>query len=97
MAADVPREDAGVGVHGLLRRVVDVRPNEVRAMLSSFAFFFFLLSSYFVVRPIRDAFAAASGVTQLPWLFAGTLTVTLLCALSLRRPAPRRNNAWTPT
>jgi AAA family ATP:ADP antiporter len=63
----------------LLRRVVDVRDGEVRAMLTSFAFFFFLLSSYFVLRPIRDAVAAASGVTNLPWLFAGTLTVTLLC------------------
>ena len=57
-------------LHALLRRVVDVRPEEVRAMLTSFAFFFFLLSSYFVLRPIRDAVAAASGVTKLPWLFA---------------------------
>jgi ATP:ADP antiporter, AAA family len=66
-------------LHALLRRVVDVRAGEVRAMLTSFAFFFFLLSSYFVLRPIRDAVAAASGVTKLPWLFAGTLTVTLIC------------------
>jgi AAA family ATP:ADP antiporter len=34
----------------------------IRAMLTSFTFFFFLLSSYFVLRPIRDAVAAASGV-----------------------------------
>ena len=44
----------------------------------SFVFFFFVLSGYFVLRPIRDAVAAASGVQQLPWLFAGTLTATLL-------------------
>ena len=73
------RETTDAGVHGLLRRVVDVRPNEVRAMLASFAFFFFLLGSYFVLRPIRDAEAAASGISGLPWLFAGTLAVTLLC------------------
>ena len=48
-------------------------------MLTSFAIFFFLLSSYFVLRPIRDAVAAASGITKLPWLFVGTLTATLLC------------------
>ena len=72
-------ETGGRAAHSaLLRRVVDVRPGEVRAMLTSFAFFFFLLSSYFVLRPIRDAVAAASGVTKLPWLFAGTLTVTLI-------------------
>jgi AAA family ATP:ADP antiporter len=68
-----------VSFHALLRRVVDVRPNEVRAMIASAAFFFLLLSSYFVIRPIRDAVAAASGANKLPWLFAGTLAVTLLC------------------
>ena len=48
-------------------------------MVASFALFFFLLSSYFVLRPIREAVAAASGANRLPWLFAGTLAVTLLC------------------
>jgi AAA family ATP:ADP antiporter len=62
-----------------IRRVVDVRPNELRAMVVSFALFFFLLSSYFVIRPMRDAVAAATGANKLPWLFAGTLVVTLLC------------------
>jgi AAA family ATP:ADP antiporter len=65
-------------LHRLLRRAVDVRSDEVRALLTSFTFFFFLLSSYFVLRPIRDAVAAASGVSKLPWLFAGTLAVTLI-------------------
>ena len=63
----------------LLRRVVDVREGEVGAMLTSFAFFFFLLSSYFVLRPIRDAVAASSGVNKLPYLFLGTLAGTLIC------------------
>ena len=72
------RETAGA-LHRLLQRVVDVRADEVKSMLTSFAFFFFLLSSYFMLRPIRDAVAAASGVRNLPWLFAGTLAVTLIC------------------
>jgi AAA family ATP:ADP antiporter len=66
-------------LHRLLRRVVDVRADEMSAMLTSAVFFFFLLSSYFVLRPIRDAVAAGSGVNKLPWLFAGTLAATLLC------------------
>ena len=66
-------------LHAGLRRVVDVRDGEVAALFTSFVFFFLLLSSYFVVRPIRDAFAAAAGVGDLPWLFAGTLAVTLIC------------------
>jgi ATP:ADP antiporter, AAA family len=70
--------ETGGRLHTLLRRAVDVRPEEVRAMLTSFAFFFFLLSSYFVLRPIRDAVAAASGVANIPRLFTATLTATLL-------------------
>ena len=66
-------------LHALLRRAVDVKADEIGPMLTSFAFFFFLLSSYFMLRPIRDAVAAASGVTKLPWLFAGTLVTTLAC------------------
>ena len=66
-------------LHRFLQRVVDVRADEVSSMLTSFAFFFFLLGSYFVLRPIRDAVAAASGVNKLPWLLAGTLVATLVC------------------
>src|SRR4051794_7257165 len=63
-------------------------------MLGGFAYFFFVLSGWFVLRPIRDAVAAASGVQQLPWLFAGTLAVTLLfnplfSALVVRFPVRR--------
>ena len=60
-----------------LRRLVDVREGETRAMLSSFVYFFFVMSGYFILRPIRDEVAAASGVSKLPWLFTGTLAVTL--------------------
>ncbi len=70
--------DTRTPLYGLLRRAVDIRPEEVRAVVTSFAFFFFLLSSYFVLRPIRDAVAAATGVTRLSWLFTATLTATLL-------------------
>ncbi len=90
-----PSEPAGQGaVYTLLARVVDVRPGEVRAMLMAFAYFFFVLSGYFILRPIRDTVAAASGVRQLPWLFAGTLTAMLVCnplfsALVVRFPVRR--------
>jgi AAA family ATP:ADP antiporter len=81
-------------LYALLRHAVDVRQDEVRAMLASFVFFFFVLSGYFVLRPIRDAVAAASGVQKLPWLFAGTLTATLafnppFSALVVKYPARR--------
>ena len=34
-----------------LRRLVDVHPHELRALLFSFAFFFFLLASFSLMRP----------------------------------------------
>ena len=47
-------------------------------MWASFVFFFFVLCSWFVLRPIRDLIAVTTGVTRLPWLFGGTLIVTLI-------------------
>jgi len=91
---DDARDRPSGALETLLRRVVDVRTGETRAMLTSFVFFFFLLSSYFVLRPIRDEVAATSGVTNLPWLFTATLTVTLIfnpffSALVVRFPVRR--------
>jgi AAA family ATP:ADP antiporter len=64
-------------VTAILRRVVDVRPAEVRGLLWSFASFFFLLASYYILRSIRDERGVAAGVGALPWLFTGTFVVML--------------------
>jgi len=60
-----------------LRRLVDVRPGEVGALLLSFAYFFFLLCSYYVLRPLRDAWGIEGGTDKLPWLFTGTFLAML--------------------
>lgn len=60
-----------------LRRLVDVEPTEVKALLWSFAYFFCLLCSYYIVRPMRDTMGIAGGVENLQWLFAGTFLVML--------------------
>jgi AAA family ATP:ADP antiporter len=62
---------------GLLARAVDVRPAEVRALLLAFAYFFCLLSSYYVLRPLREEMGIASGVQHLQWLFSGTFAAML--------------------
>lgn len=69
---------AGGRLHTSLRLLVDVRGPELSSMLLSFVYFFFVMSAWFVLRPIRDEIAAASGVRNLPWLFLGTLGATLL-------------------
>jgi AAA family ATP:ADP antiporter len=62
----------------LLQRVVEVRPEEVQALLLSGGYFFFVLASYYVIRPIRDEMAVVGGVENIAWLFTGTLVGTLL-------------------
>jgi AAA family ATP:ADP antiporter len=60
-----------------LARVVAVRPEEVRAMLWSFAYFFCLLAAYYILRPLRDEMGVAGGVKNLQWLFTATFVVML--------------------
>ena len=47
-------------------------------MLLSALYFFLVLASYFVIRPLRDDMGVAGGVDNLPWLFTGTLIGMLL-------------------
>jgi ATP:ADP antiporter, AAA family len=62
----------------LLRKVVDVKASEVRALGLGFAHYFLIFSSYYVIRPIRDEIGAANGIEKLPWLFTGTLVAMLI-------------------
>ena len=59
-------------------RVVEAKPDEVKALLWSFAYFFFLLASYFILRPLRDEMGAAAGRDFLQWLFTATFFVMLV-------------------
>lgn len=59
-------------------RLGSIEPGEERATLLAALYFFFALASYFILRAIRDAAGIAAGIERLPWLFTGTLVVTLL-------------------
>ncbi len=71
-------DDASSSAVNLLRIVVDVKPIELRALLTGFVYYFLVLSAYYVIRPIRDDFGAAGGVENLPWMFTGTLATMLI-------------------
>jgi AAA family ATP:ADP antiporter len=61
----------------LLRQLVDVREDEAPGLIGAFTYFFFLLASFYVMRPLREEMGVAGGVSRLPWLFTGTFLATL--------------------
>ncbi|MGE0406556.1 MAG: NTP/NDP exchange transporter [Candidatus Korobacteraceae bacterium] len=65
-------------LYRLLRKVIDVQPEEVSSLAWSWLYFFCVLSAYYVIRPIRDEMGVAGGVNNLPWLFTGTMVGMML-------------------
>ena len=61
----------------ILQRIVDIRPGEARALFWSWLYVFALFLAYYVLRPIRDELGVTGGVSNLPWLFTGTLLALL--------------------
>ena len=79
---------------GILGRAVDVRAAERRAVVLAFAYFFALLASYYLLRPIREEMGIRSGVYSLQWNFTATFAALLLAvpaysALFARVPRAR--------
>lgn len=88
------RSGADGAAYRLLRRAIDLRPDEMRGLAWSWLYIFSVLSAYYVIRPIRDEMGVASGVETLPWLFTGTLLGMMLvnppfAALVARLPRVR--------
>jgi len=64
-------------LHSRLRRGIGIEAGESRAVLWSFGYFFALLSSYYILRPIRDEMGVTAGIDQMHWLFTGTFIAML--------------------
>jgi AAA family ATP:ADP antiporter len=61
----------------LLGYQVPVEKHEWPALTWSFVYFFCLLSSYYILRPIRDEMGIQAGVQNMQWLFSGTFIAML--------------------
>ena len=59
-----------------------LEPGEGVAVAWAFAYFFLLLASYYILRPLRDEMGIAGGIDKLPWVFTGTF-VAMLVAVPL--------------
>jgi len=77
-----------------LHRLVDVRPGEGAAVAWAAIAFFAILASYFVLRPVRDAFVLDGDPAFIPWLWTATfIAMTVIAgpwgALVARLPRSR--------
>ncbi len=72
------RSTVGDFVYGWLETGLRIKRSETAVVAWSFLYFFFLLSSYYVLRPIRDEMGIQGGVENLPWMFTGTFVGTLI-------------------
>ena len=78
---------------GAWRRFVDVQPHERPVLGWCWLSIFAVLSSYYILRPIRDQAGVAGGVNNLQWLFSATLVGMLLVNIPfgyLVKTLPRR-------
>ena len=56
-------------MRSFLTRALRAEPHELPALAWAFAYFFLLLSSYYVLRPVRDSLAVGIGAEALRWVF----------------------------
>ena len=61
----------------LFSKIVDVKPNEVRALWLGFILFFVVLAGYYVIRPIRDNIGATQ-FENLWWMFTVVLVAMIV-------------------
>jgi len=65
-----------------LEKVFGPKRHEFVAVAWSFAYFFCVLSSYYIIRPVREEMAVGGGPDTIPYLFIGTF-VTMIFATSV--------------
>src|SRR5438067_3226254 len=73
----------------LFTKIVDAKPDELRALWLAFVFNFVVLAGYYILRPIREEIGATSGVENLPWMY----TATLIGMLIADRKSTRLNSS----
>jgi len=70
--------DSDTAEPSLFDRIFGLEKNEYLAVTWSFAYFFCVLSSYYILRPVRESMAVWSGTETIPYLFFGTFVTMLL-------------------
>ncbi len=55
-----------------------IEKKEVFTLLKAFLFFFFVLASWYALRPVRNELAVQGGIYNLPWLLMGVMLAMLI-------------------
>ena len=55
-----------------------IERNEAFILLKAFMFFFFVLASWYALRPVRNELAVQGGIYNLPWLLMGVMAAMLI-------------------
>lgn len=63
-----------------LQQMFDLRDGEPALAIQSALLFYLLLSSYYVLRPLREEMGLAAGIENLPRMYLGTLAGTVIVA-----------------
>src|ERR1700683_1867996 len=64
----------------LFRSAAVIEPYEMRAVLLSMLYFFFVFGSYSVIKPVRDAMGTVYGMAHIQELFTGTFIASFVFA-----------------
>jgi len=80
MARVMNTQSPDTGPPSFFDRLFGLEKHEYVAVAWSFVYFFCVLSSYYMLRPVRETMAVESGVENVPWLFATTFVVMLIIA-----------------
>ncbi|MEQ9449863.1 MAG: MFS transporter [Rhodospirillaceae bacterium] len=64
----------------IVKAAAMIEPHEMRAVVISFLYFFFLLGSYYILRPMRDAMGTVYGSANLEELFTYVFFATFIAA-----------------
>jgi AAA family ATP:ADP antiporter len=64
----------------LFKSAAVIEPTEMKAVLLSMLYFFFLFGSYSIVKPVRDAMGTVYGMSHIQELFTGTFLASFLFA-----------------
>lgn len=87
-----PSTGSRPGIRRWITKLLNIKSEEMPAVLAGVLMFFFLFTSYFLLRPVRETMGIAGGIENLQWLFTGTFIATLValplfgwCASALPR------------